>query len=1237
MTKNRRCCFFLVIALAIFLNGLIIAKNANALNFSGWSSKHITNQAYAQGVYRCYTAKNGQKGGPAFDNSASPAADADATQIAQTIHENTDTHTFGYKDLFQMTTAANAMFLPNGLTPVVGVNCAFLVNDWQAGVDISNEFDIPFSTTVYERLGVSRDKLDDVRKGGEKKAVDAFMTGMGYSSDEDTKTDTAFAACYVINYRADELTYEKGDDPQAAIQKVYNGEWNTQVDIPPVLEKSSDRAQICVTVGEDGKITKAESAGWVNGPYTGHGGEYLLAYADPYTSAVHFQIWAVVGDYGDYDNCIDYSTTCMDGIFDDPDNPDGSFDTIGLTLEDFKKKFKSVATQIRYTEGVGAVGSDKKYDTLAVAPRCLQSDGSPARCDDPDELWTGEAVGIYVFDIEELTGSAATNRTWTLTGDGNNALKYISDNSTLENKIKAGSSWSNAGISSSEKAILYQWYMANQTIGRVNIKCNPTAEELKLHPDWVYTVEWFNSEKEKLTCYVTDYNPEAMVVLADKDGYFNTFMSPITDLFAAMKYDFSTLINVDPNDIITVEEAQEAYANSLLSTGKEKENCYSGAGSLSWIVCPLIENASKLIIDKYVAWVEPALQINTLLFGNNDKSASYIAWNVFRNIANLAFVIIFIIVIFSQTTGVGIGHYGIKKILPKLIICALLINCSYIICQLAIDIANIIGYGIAGIFQWVTNQINITMSETIKVEGAIINPSEEEGLQGVLSNGNAGFGMVVVLIIGVVSTAAVLSQGTALVIPILMAVLGVAISFFTLIAILALRQAASVLLVVASPLAFVCYMLPNTKKIFDKWLKALQGLLIAFPACSALIYGGDLVGRVLISTSYGSTWILITAAVVSVAPIFFIPKIIRGSMGAISNAIANGSRKLSRTARDAGNNSRLAKEMRANHDWNWQRRMNMRRAGVKQDKKNGGYKRRLFGSGLYGIGVGRNEKIARARNAVLNDYAEMELGNRMVGENGVETLHNQMYAVQGKLNDAAIAATESRINQGQMTMTVRGKDGKDKEIKIDPSNIDQLKTALVQAILKGEDEKQKALTNILSSKGDKGREAVHGAIEETETAAQSMNESDIKKLMATHRSLASHIMDNFAGAYKDNNRSTYDWAANNQTEKEAFNRASLDEKKDMMRRNGLTGKSMTVGSVKPDTLINMDDQEFERLVRSTNDPNMKPEAKAKLSDAAIKALSSEAAAGAKIERVGQLRELIDKLGQAQGPKPLPSP
>ena len=72
------------------------------------------------------------------------------------------------------------------------------------------------------------------------------------------------------------------------------------------------------------------------------------------------------------------------------------------------------------------------------------------------------------------------------------------------------------------------------------------------------------------------------------------------------------------------------------------------------------------------------------------------------------FIILLLVVIFSQITGVGIDNYGIKKILPKLIIAAILINLSYWICVAFVDLSNILGNSFQAMFNGLGANISTT-------------------------------------------------------------------------------------------------------------------------------------------------------------------------------------------------------------------------------------------------------------------------------------------------------------------------------------------------------------------------------------------------------------------------------------------------------------------------------------------------------------------------------------------------
>ena len=307
--------------------------------------------------------------------------------------------------------------------------------------------------------------------------------------------------------------------------------------------------------------------------------------------------------------------------------------------------------------------------------------------------------------------------------------------------------------------------------------------------------------------------------------------------------------------------------------------CYDNSGALGWVVCPVINIGAPAIKKLVENFIEPFLQIDVRIFG--DRSDNLVnAWSQFQAIANIAFVAIFIVVIFSQLTGVGIGNYGIKKILPKLIIAAILINASYIICQLAVEVSNIVGLGIKNVFMGVADNVN-----TVSVSNL------ESGTTEIAIDKGLSFGLIIA-IVGALSVAAFMSSGP---IGILLTLIVIGASVLMLFVLLSIRQALAVLLVVVSPIAFASYMLDGTKKaVFDKWFQLFKAMLIAYPIISLIIYGGQAVARILIGVNSGTGGMgfILGAAIACVAPIFFIPSLIVKSFGSLSGLVETARKRL---------------------------------------------------------------------------------------------------------------------------------------------------------------------------------------------------------------------------------------------------------------------------------------------------------------------------------------------------------
>src|SRR5680860_295958 len=123
--------------------------------------------------------------------------------------------------------------------------------------------------------------------------------------------------------------------------------------------------------------------------------------------------------------------------------------------------------------------------------------------------------------------------------------------------------------------------------------------------------------------------------------------------------------------------ANDAGKQAVTPEDKVNKTSCAIPGGIGWIVCPVVnflawtaDSAFSLLNDNF-------LKTNPAIFGDTTQAA----WGSMRSIANVAFVIAFLIIIFSQITSVGITNYGIKKLLPRIIIAAILVNLSFIICQ----------------------------------------------------------------------------------------------------------------------------------------------------------------------------------------------------------------------------------------------------------------------------------------------------------------------------------------------------------------------------------------------------------------------------------------------------------------------------------------------------------------------------------------------------------------------------
>ena len=280
-----------------------------------------------------------------------------------------------------------------------------------------------------------------------------------------------------------------------------------------------------------------------------------------------------------------------------------------------------------------------------------------------------------------------------------------------------------------------------------------------------------------------------------------------------------------PDEINACNQGQSAEIKtpSEGDGGGEEEKNSCGIDGMGWLICPLMTFMGG-IADASYSVISQFLNIRPAIFGEgSDAVGAKQAWSFFRDIANVIFVLLFLWVIFSQVSSIGISNYGIKKVLPKLIVGAVLVNLSFYICQLAVDLSNILGF---------------TLKEAL--EGAV------SGVGGSSSNSAivSGLGTAVAGIL--VLTGTVLFAALAVSIPTLLSLMLV---LLVVLVILIVRQAAIVLLISIAPLAFAAWLLPNTESLFKKWVSMFRGLLMVFPIISLLYGAGKLAGAILMTTA----------------------------------------------------------------------------------------------------------------------------------------------------------------------------------------------------------------------------------------------------------------------------------------------------------------------------------------------------------------------------------------------------
>lgn len=294
----------------------------------------------------------------------------------------------------------------------------------------------------------------------------------------------------------------------------------------------------------------------------------------------------------------------------------------------------------------------------------------------------------------------------------------------------------------------------------------------------------------------------------------------------------------------------------------------SGGGALRWILCPVLEAVNGGIEWATTNLIGPALHMEPLENGGT----LYEAWKSLRNMANTILVVIFILILLANFFASENSSYTVKKALPRLVAAAILIQASYFLCAMVVDIGNILGDGIGTLILESTGgsaggsgmSVGQEIASTLLVSGTILG------------------GAVIATILG----------AWMLLLPL---AIGLIISVLTLILSLGVRLIALNLLIMLAPIALLAWILPNTEKYFKMWGTNLLKLVMMYPMIIAMMAAAQVVVKVGAGNDNG-TFVGVMTLFAPMIAFFMIPATFKASgtmISSINGAIASKGKSIS--------------------------------------------------------------------------------------------------------------------------------------------------------------------------------------------------------------------------------------------------------------------------------------------------------------------------------------------------------
>ena len=538
---------------------------------------------------------------------------------------------------------------------------------------------------------------------------------------------------------------------------------------------------------------------------------------------------------------------------------------------------------------------------------------------------------------------------------------------------------------------------------------------------------------------------------------------------------------------------------------EDKKDCGDvlGGGLLGWSICPAINVA--------ISFADGAWSIFEFLLINNPLDGSgtyYDSWTKVRDLANAILVVIFLGIVISQVSNIGISNYGIKKMLPRLVIVAVAINISYYLMQVIVDIANITGKSIDGIFSGFESYSGLKAANgwDVLLDSILLSATVASSVGVTLAAGAVLGWPAIILFLG------------AMIIP---AIIGIIAGLLAL----QVRSMLIPILAIFSPVALVAWVLPNTQKLFDKWKSMFTGLVFLYPLAS-IYYGGlKFAASITLGSGESGTIQRLMALAALFIGTFMVAVIAIKSnsiMGKIVGGIGGFANKLG-VSRLGGFVSNTASDM-----------MSSRKAEF-LSKGPGGRKNPFT--------IGTHKAMKRFSDSKKLRQIDQANYEAHADRGFKESLASGKY--DSRLRSLELPGSKARIQE--MTHSLISTEVKNAQISFGNASIQELKSALSDAIKNGDDVKARAAQNILlSGRGPGGIDAHNQAISESESKRYMSDDMSAK--------LRSNIQESNSGVF-DKDPGLLKWASGQNSSIDGARNAAAKESISLDKFTGMTKSS----------------------------------------------------------------------------------